>query len=64
MIANLILKNNDYYCSNCMMRQSQIRTQCSFCGDSFSNWENVQFEIYKEKEKEEIKNEENLRRKN
>ena len=28
-----------YYCSNCMIRQPDLRCTCIFCGDHFSNYE-------------------------
>lgn len=28
-----------YYCSNCMIRQPELRCTCIFCGDHFSNFE-------------------------
>lgn len=28
-----------YYCSNCKMRQPELRCTCFFCGDHFSNFE-------------------------
>lgn len=45
MVTNLIFKSGNYYCSNCMVRQSGIPPRCSFCGYLFSNWEEL---IYKE----------------
>lgn len=28
-----------YYCSNCMMKQPDLRCTCIFCGDHFTNYE-------------------------
>ena len=50
MVANLIFKSGNYYCSNCMMRQSGIPPRCSFCGYAFSNWETIMIECLNENE--------------
>lgn len=59
MVANLILKNDLYYCSNCRMKQPGIPPRCQFCECWFSNYEDTimeyrirqyQAEIYKKKE--------------
>ena len=51
MVANLILKGDNYYCSNCMVKQSGIPPHCNFCGYQFSNWEEVAYkEVMKEVE--------------
>ena len=52
MIASLKERNNQWYCSKCMMRQSKLRNTCSFCGSTFSNLENVLYKIMKEREDE------------
>ena len=41
MVANLIFKSGNYYCSDCMMRQSGIPPRCFFCSSLFSNWESI-----------------------
>ena len=41
MVAKLFKKQYYYYCSNCMMRQEGIPQNCHFCGDMFSNYEDV-----------------------
>ena len=65
MIANLILKHNNYVCSNCMMRQTGIPSRCYFCGYQFSNWEEIAYnEVMKDVEEERRKNESNLHRTN
>jgi len=28
-----------YYCSNCMIKQPELRCTCIFCGDHFTNYE-------------------------
>lgn len=65
MVANLKLKSDGYYCSNCMMRQSGIPTHCYFCGDEFSNWEEVAYQaVMLDVEEERRKNESNFCRRN
>ena len=46
MISKLVKKGESYYCSNCMMRQPTVKNNCWFCGDLFSNFESVIFELY------------------
>lgn len=41
MVANLIFKTGQYKCSNCMMPISQIVPNCPFCGNWFSNYEEI-----------------------
>lgn len=41
MVTNLILKSDQYYCGNCMMRQPRILPRCHFCGYIFSNLEEI-----------------------
>ena len=41
MIARLVEKNDNFYCSYCMMQQKDIESVCWFCGYPFSNWEEV-----------------------
>ena len=65
MVANLKLKSNEYYCSNCMMRQPGIPTHCYFCGYEFANWEEIAYkEVMLEVEEERRKNESNISGKN
>ena len=64
MVSNLVKNNSYYYCSHCMMRQLQINPNCYFCGNYFSNWEEVMIELFKEQEQEEMKNESNFHRRN
>lgn len=65
MVANLISKGNDYYCSNCMMRQSGIPSFCNFCESEFSNWEEIAYKtVMLEVEEEMKKNEDYIRRRN
>lgn len=58
MVSALLKKKpttNEWYCSNCMMRQAHLRTQCFFCGSIFSNYEDALYQNYEELKKEEIK---------
>lgn len=43
MISRLIKKdtNDIYYCSNCRMRQPRVLENCFWCGNMFSNYEDV-----------------------
>ena len=41
MISKLIEKNDTYFCSNCMMRQPRVQTNCFWCGNMFSNYEDM-----------------------
>ena len=52
MVAYLMNKNNQWYCSNCMMRQDTIRYTCSFCGQQFVNFEEVCYNNWKDIENE------------
>lgn len=55
MVTNLILKRNQYYCLNCMMRQpsNPLPTHCVFCGKEFSDWEQWTYKQIVEKERNE-----------
>lgn len=65
MVANLKLKSDGYYCSNCMVRQSDILPYCCFCGYEFSNWEEISYKIVMSVIEEEMRtNESDLSRKN
>lgn len=67
MISTLKKRGDTYYCSNCLMWQFNLRENCVFCGNSFSNFESVIIEQEKEKfidRMKEDKNEGNLRRTN
>ena len=46
MIAHLIEKNGQYYCSECMMRQNLDNNTCKFCGRVFTNWEELMHQIF------------------
>lgn len=49
MVANLKKKiDGNCYCSNCMMGQPELRPTCFFCGATFSNYEEVEFQLYQE----------------
>ena len=41
MISRLIQKKDQYFCSNCMMRQPHIIQNCFWCGNIFSNYEDM-----------------------
>lgn len=57
MVAKLRKKiDGNYYCSNCMMGQPDLEPSCFYCGAIFSNWEEIQFQLQKEYEEEEIRN--------
>lgn len=38
-----------YYCSECRMRQKELRPYCEFCGETLSNYEDVLFELHTER---------------
>ena len=47
MVAHLIDKCGDYFCSECRIRQpEELRPQCVFCGAVFSNYEDVLVYLY------------------
>ena len=49
MIAELRMNSrNEYYCSECMMRQKEIKPICYFCGALFSNYEAVIIQLYRD----------------
>ena len=48
-------KFTPYYCSECRMRQQELQPYCEFCGETFSNYEDVLVEIYEDKREDEIK---------
>ena len=65
MISKLIKKNNYYVCDNCMLRQPELRANCTFCGSLFSNWEEIAYrEVMMDVEEERRKNESNIFRRN
>ena len=41
-----------YYCSECRMRQKVLQGYCDFCGESFSNYEEVQLAEYETEKNE------------
>ena len=41
MIAKLVLKQNKYYCSKCLLWQPHLLPQCYFCNAIFTNYEDV-----------------------
>lgn len=46
-VAHLIAKNNQYYCSNCLMRQDLKHPYCQYCGRLLTNWEDIIIELMK-----------------
>lgn len=67
MVSRLLKKKPEdevYYCSNCMMRQPRILPNCFWCGNSFSNIEEVLRKDFNEKFEETLRNEDNIRRRN
>lgn len=52
-MVSKIMKNGDvYYCSNCRMRLFQLSYNCKFCGNLFSNYEDIIIKEEIEHEKE------------
>ena len=45
-------KDNKLYCSKCRMTQPRLQETCVFCGDLFSNYEDMLLKLYKEAEYE------------
>ena len=41
MTSTLFKKQDQYFCSNCMMRQPRVQASCFWCGNMFSNYENM-----------------------
>lgn len=41
MTSELFKKQDQYFCSNCMMRQPHIQANCFWCGNMFSNYESM-----------------------
>ena len=41
MVSKLVQKNDIYFCSNCMMRQPRVQANCFWCGNMFSNYEDM-----------------------
>lgn len=56
MIAKLIHKNDSWICSNCMMRQpTLLKANCWFCGNWFSNFEEISINSWQDIEKDKNK---------
>lgn len=51
MISKIQENNGIYYCSNCRMRQYDLKPNCVFCGNQFSNYERFIINKYEEKMK-------------
>lgn len=62
MISKIQENNGIYYCSNCRMRQYDLKPNCVFCGNQFSNYESFIINKYEEemKNKGEYQNESNV----
>lgn len=45
-------KDSKLYCSKCRMTQSRLQETCVFCGDLFSNYEEMLLKLYKKAEYE------------
>jgi len=41
MISKIQENNGIYYCSNCRVRQCDLKPNCVFCGNWFSNYEDI-----------------------
>ena len=55
MVSTLKKKGAGYFCSNCMMRQpDDLRPNCIFCGNEFSNLLSIMRENFKEKQDKEM----------
>ena len=55
MITKLIKRGENYYCSNCFMKQSKIiDSYCYFCGEFFSNYEEEMLKIFKKEQENAI----------
>ena len=52
MVAQIIEKNNTYYCSNCRMRVFEPTYNCKFCGNLFSNYEIMLVKHFEEEKQE------------
>ena len=66
MVTHMFLKNKEYYCYNCKMKQQGTPAYCSFCGYYFSNFEEIiEKELINDNmdQVEDLKNESNLCRK-
>ena len=48
MVSRLLKDKNTYFCSNCRMRQFDLRPNCVFCGNHFSNYEEIVIKEEKE----------------
>jgi predicted ATP-dependent serine protease len=54
MISTLKKRGEAYYCTQCMMRQPDLKPNCYWCGSYFSNLNAVLIKEFKEKENKEI----------
>lgn len=52
MVATLRKRNNNWYCSNCLMRQNAFQHTCNFCGSEFANYMEVLYSNWKVQEDE------------
>lgn len=60
MTSKLLDRDGIYICSHCFMRQFQLKEHCLFCGDLFSNWEEIQVDRFKLQEEALRKDESNI----
>ena len=47
MVATIMERDNNWVCSNCMMKQKCLECTCWFCGRTFSNYEDKLIEEFK-----------------
>lgn len=52
--AQLIRKEDGYYCDNCLLKQLEWRAECHFCGCIFSNFEAQYLKFLDEKTQSEV----------
>jgi len=58
MIAKILRRGKEYFCSNCFMRQPKLISTCIFCQSIFTNYEQELLKAWKEEKENE--NEGNL----
>ena len=46
MVSKIIEKRGKLCCSNCLMRLQTITPYCQYCGDNFSNYEEIITKIF------------------
>ena len=55
MISKLLENKGVFYCSNCRMRQFDLKPNCLFCGNQFYNYEDVIIQMENDKVIDSIK---------